>query len=290
MEVTGRGPFLRVVATPLRSDPGGGHLLILQDLTQVRRLETIRRDFISNISHELRNPLAALKALVETLRDGALDDRPMAERFLTQMDAEVDAMTQMVRELLELSRIESGKVPLQLAPTSLADVVHPAVERLQPQAERAGLHDRVSLPDLPPVLADGERLQQVMSNLLHNAIKFTPPGGPITVSARRWRQGDRLVADTGVGIAAADLPRIFERFYKADRARSAAAPGWGWPSPSTSSRPTMGRSGPRAQKAQAPPSVSRCPRRRHGDNMQSLPVHNARTGRLWRAWKSFTGC
>ena len=85
----------------------------------------MRRDFISNISHELRNPLAALKALVETLRDGALDDRPMAERFLVQMDAEVDVMTQMVRELLELSRIESGKVPLQLAPTALSSVVTP---------------------------------------------------------------------------------------------------------------------------------------------------------------------
>jgi two-component system, OmpR family, phosphate regulon sensor histidine kinase PhoR len=227
VEVSGRGPFLRVVATPLRSRPGGGYLLILQDLTQVRRLETIRRDFISNISHELRNPLAALKALVETLRDGALDDRPMAERFLTQMDAEVDVMTQTVRELLELSRIESGRVPLQLAPTALADIVVPSVERLRPQVERAGLQLAIGLPDLPLVMADSERLQQVMSNLLHNAIKFTPPGGTISVSARDGDMVTISVADTGVGIAAADLPRIFERFYKADRARSGGGTGLG---------------------------------------------------------------
>jgi two-component system, OmpR family, phosphate regulon sensor histidine kinase PhoR len=228
VDVGARGAFLRVVATPLQEPSGGGSLLILQDLTQVRRLETIRRDFISNISHELRNPLAALKALVDTLRDVALDDRPMAERFLSQMDGEVDAMTQMVRELLELSRIESGKVPLRLALLAVAALVNPAVERLQPQAERAGLSMSIELPgDLPQVTADGERLQQVLSNLLHNAIKFTPPGGHITVSARKSDKVIISVHDTGVGIAASDLSRIFERFYKADRARSSGGTGLG---------------------------------------------------------------
>jgi two-component system, OmpR family, phosphate regulon sensor histidine kinase PhoR len=228
VEVSGRGPFLRVVATPLQEPSAGGALLILQDLTQVRRLETVRRDFISNISHELRNPLAALKALVETLRDGALYDGPMAERFLTQMDAEVDSMTQMVRELLELSRIESGKVPLHLAPMAVADLLNPAVERLQPQAERAGLTMTVDLPaGLPLVLADRERLQQVLSNLLHNAIKFTPPGGRIAVSAEPGEKVTIVVRDSGVGIAAADLSRIFERFYKVDRARSSGGTGLG---------------------------------------------------------------
>jgi two-component system phosphate regulon sensor histidine kinase PhoR len=228
VEIVGRGPFLRVVATPLQSPSAGGSLLILQDLTQVRRLETIRRDFISNISHELRNPLAALKALVDTLRDGALDDRPMAERFLTQMDGEVDAMTNMVRELLELSRIESGKVPLRLSPTAVADLVTPAAERLRPQAERAGLSLAVNLPqDLPSVMADSERLQQVLNNLIHNAIKFTPPGGRITVTARTGNKVTIAVSDTGVGIAADDLTRIFERFYKADRARSGGGTGLG---------------------------------------------------------------
>jgi two-component system phosphate regulon sensor histidine kinase PhoR len=228
VELGGRGPFVRVIATPLQEKAASGALLILQDLTQVRRLETVRRDFISNISHELRNPLAALKALVDTLRDGALDDRPMAERFLVQMDAEVDAMTQMVRELLELSRIESGRVPLRLEAVAVADLVAPAVERLRPQAERAGLTLALDLPDgLPPVKADSERLQQVLVNLIHNAIKFTPPGGRITVSAEPGDVATILVRDTGVGIPAADLTRIFERFYKADRARSGGGTGLG---------------------------------------------------------------
>ncbi len=229
VEVGGKGPFLRVVATPLRGAPQGGCLIILQDLTQVRRLETVRRDFISNISHELRTPLASLQALVDTLRGGALDDPPAAERFLNQMDAQVDSLTQMVRELLELSRIESGNVPFRLVPTSVTDLVGSPLERLRPQAERAGLRVSVSLPpDLPAVLADAERVQQVVTNIVHNAIKFTPPGGEITVWAER--ETDRViiaVRDTGVGISADDLPRIFERFYKADRARSGGGTGLG---------------------------------------------------------------
>jgi two-component system phosphate regulon sensor histidine kinase PhoR len=214
---------------------------ILQDLTQIRRLDTVRRDFISNISHELRTPLASLKALVDTLRDGALDDPPAAQRFLDRIETEVDAMTQMVQELLELSRIESGRVPLSLVPTPVADVVVPSVERLYPQAERAGLGLTVDLPsDLPQVLADAERVREVVTNLVHNAIKFTRPGGRVTVRAYpvedegQRPEADRYhsaviieVADTGVGIPADDLPRIFERFYKADRARSGGGTGLG---------------------------------------------------------------
>ena len=111
----------------------------LQDLSHLYRLETVRRDFVSNISHELRTPLASIKALVDTLRDGAMDDPPAAERFLERMEVEVDSMTQMVQELLELSRIESGQAPLRMFPTDVAALVEPAVERLRPQAERADL-------------------------------------------------------------------------------------------------------------------------------------------------------
>ena len=176
--------FLRVSVTPLRQVDASGCLVLIQDLTQVRRLEAMRRDFISNISHELRTPLASLKALVDTLRDGALEDPPAAERFLTRIETEVDAMTQMVQELLELSRIESGQVPLRMQPTPVSEVVLPAVDRLSSQAERAQLHLEVTCPDdLPLVLADAERVQQVVTNLVHNAIKFTPAGGQITVSA-----------------------------------------------------------------------------------------------------------
>jgi two-component system phosphate regulon sensor histidine kinase PhoR len=222
-------PFLQVIVTPLRDAEPGANLVMLQDLTQVRRLETVRRDFISNISHELRTPLASLKALADTLHDGALEDPPAARRFLERMEVEVDALVQMVQELLELSRIESGQVGFEIAPVSVDDVVRPPVERLRPQAERADLRLSIDLaPDLPPMLADAERVQQVITNLVHNAIKFTPPGGAVAVSARAEEDEVIIsVRDTGVGIPADDLPRIFERFYKADRARSGGGTGLG---------------------------------------------------------------
>jgi len=230
VEVGRQGPFLQAIVTPLWDADPHACLVILQDLTRIRRLESVRRDFISNISHELRTPLASLKALVETLRDGALlDDPPAARRFLDRMETEVDALAQMVQELLELARIESGQAPFKLKPVAVGDVVLPAVDRLRAQAERAGLELRVELaPDLPLIRADAERMQQVFTNLVHNAIKFTPPGGEVTVSADT--AGEELfvsVRDTGVGIPADDLPRIFERFYKADRARSGGGTGLG---------------------------------------------------------------
>jgi two-component system phosphate regulon sensor histidine kinase PhoR len=229
VEVGRQQPFLQVVVTPLQDAEPGALLVVLQDLTRVRRLETVRRDFISNISHELRTPLASLKSLADTLRDGALEDPPAARRFLDRMEVEVDALTQMVQELLELSRIESGQVPFEIAPVSVADVVGPPVERLRPQAERAGLRLEVDLlSDLPPVPADAKRMQQVITNLVHNAIKFTPPEGEVAVSAKA-DAGEVIISvrDTGVGIPADDLPRIFERFYKADRARSGGGTGLG---------------------------------------------------------------
>lgn len=233
VEVRARKLFLQVIVTPLVGRESPGYLLILQDLTQVRRLQTIRQDFISNISHELRTPLASLRAVIETLQDGALDDDPpAAQRFLDRAEAEVDTLTQMVEELLELSRIESGQVPLRLSPVAVKDIIWPVVERLQPQAERAGLHVMVDIPaDLPLVLVDAARVQQVVSNLLHNAVKFTLSGGSINLSASVTpHYPDAVlieVADTGIGIPVRDLPRIFERFYKSDRARARGGTGLG---------------------------------------------------------------
>jgi two-component system, OmpR family, phosphate regulon sensor histidine kinase PhoR len=229
VEVSRHRLFLQAIVTPYEEAGSERYLVILQDLTSIRRLETVRRDFISNISHELRTPLAGLKALVDTLRGGAIKDPPAAKRFLKRMDVEVDALSQMVEELLELSRIESGQAPLRLVPAPVSDIVIPPVDRLRPQAERAGLKLAVSFsPQLPPVLADVDRARLALTNLVHNAVKFTPPGGRIAVAVHS--AGDEAVfsvQDTGVGIPAEDLPRIFERFYKADRARSGGGTGLG---------------------------------------------------------------
>jgi len=208
---------------------GDGTLLLFQDLTRLRRLETVRRDFIGNLSHELRTPLASLKALTETLQDGALEDPPAARRFLSQIETEVDALTQMAAELLELSRIESGQVTLETRPVAPQALLAAAAARMRLQAERAGLDLQVDCPaDLPLVSADPPRLEQVLVNLLHNAVKFTPAGGRLALSAAREDNVVRfLVRDTGAGIPADDLPRIFERFYKTDRARTSGGTGLG---------------------------------------------------------------
>jgi two-component system phosphate regulon sensor histidine kinase PhoR len=221
--------FVRVVVTPYLKRAGRGYLVMIQDLTQLRRLQTIRQDFISNVSHELRTPLASLRALTETLRDSALDDPPAAHRFLDRMEVEVDALTQMVEELLELSRIESGQVPLRLNPVLPSAAILPAAERLRPQIERSQQTLIVDVPrELPLVLIDAERIHQVVTNLLHNAIKFTPPGGTIRLAASAHDDTvEVVVEDTGIGIAPAELPRIFERFYKADRSRAVGGTGLG---------------------------------------------------------------
>ena len=227
VELPARRRFLQLIVLPDRQT--GGSLLLVQDLTRVRRLETVRRDFISNVSHELRTPLASLKALTETLRDGALEDPKAARRFLGRIETEVDALTQMATELLELSRIESGQVPLERKAVPAAALLLSAVERMRTQTERAGLVLRLdTTQDMTEVWADQPRLEQVLVNLIHNAIKFTRPGGEVVLSAQTEADFVRFsVRDSGVGIPAEDLERIFERFYKADRARSGGGTGLG---------------------------------------------------------------
>lgn len=229
LEVATERLYVQAIATPLGAPMEGAVLLVFQDLTRIRKLETIRRDFVSNVSHELRTPLAALRALAETLNEGALEDPPAARRFLTQMETEIDNITQMVHELLELSRIESGRVPLEQRTISPCEFLEQSIQRMRLQAERAGLTLSLTCEeDLPNVFADSDRIQQVLVNLIHNAVKFTRPGGQIDVLASR--QGKEVlvaVRDTGVGIAPEELPRIFERFYKADRSRSGGGTGLG---------------------------------------------------------------
>jgi len=227
VEVPTRHQYLQLVVIP--DSHSSGSLLLVQDLTRTRRLETVRRDFISNLSHELRTPLASLKALTETLMDGALDDPPAARRFIDQIQIEVDALTQMVTELLELSRIESGRLTLDLQPVAPCDLLGSASRRMQLQAERAGLNLRVEcVDDLPKVRIDSQRLEQVLVNLIHNAVKFTRSGGEVVLGAESSEGLVRFaVRDSGIGIPADDVTRIFERFYRVDKSRTGSGTGLG---------------------------------------------------------------
>ncbi|MGB2695796.1 MAG: ATP-binding protein, partial [Dehalococcoidia bacterium] len=220
--------YLEVFSTPII---GGDWvaLLMFHDITDVKRTEQVRRDFVANVSHELRTPLASIKSVIETLQAGALDDKRAAKDFLRRAEGEADRLVQLVEELLELSRIEAGVVPLAREPVEIDAVLNEAVNRLMPQAIRR----QVSLTldtkdDLPAVIGDATRLERVALNLIHNAIKFTPAGGSINVSAN-YEDNSVIVRvrDTGLGIEPEQLPRIFERFYKTDRSRESVGTGLG---------------------------------------------------------------
>jgi two-component system phosphate regulon sensor histidine kinase PhoR len=221
-----------------------GALLVIRDLTQLSMLERSRRDLVANVSHELRTPLASLKLLVETVQSEPPPD--VARRMLGQMSHEIDAVTQLVDELHELAQIESGRVTLKLAPLDIGEVIVRALERIRPQADRKGLRVQAEMgAGLAPVLVDADRIGQVLLNLLHNAVKFTSASGsvhvrvcPVNVEEAGRPRGlpadhpvglwvQVSVSDTGIGIPSQDLPRIFERFYKVDRARTRNAGGTG---------------------------------------------------------------
>ncbi len=225
-----QGHEVEAIVLPLAGAGGWRYLGLLHDLTEIRRSEGQRRDLVSNLSHELRTPLASIKAVVQVLVEGGFHaDDETARELLGGVDHEVDRLTQLVDEMLELSRIESGQVPFQFEPVDAGQIGADAVRRLAAQAERAGVALRWRAePDLPPLRADPERLLRAVINLVHNAIKFTPAGGSVTVEARRHGgMGEIAVRDTGAGIPQAEQERIFERFYKVDRARSSTGTGLG---------------------------------------------------------------
>jgi two-component system, OmpR family, phosphate regulon sensor histidine kinase PhoR len=218
--------YVHVVAQALS---GGDVLIAMQDLSRLRRLESVRRDFVANVSHELRTPISSIKAIVETLEGGAMEDRVAARDFLARMHTEVDGLSHLVSELLSLSRIESGEDAPRMGSVRPADLVDRAVARLRPLADRAFVSLAVAADaDLPPVHADAEKIGQVLINLLHNAIKFTPSGGRVDVSATPEDGRVRFsVRDTGAGLAQEELERVFERFYKGERSRAGGGTGLG---------------------------------------------------------------
>jgi two-component system phosphate regulon sensor histidine kinase PhoR len=220
--------FLQVVTTPITGGGDWSVLLVCHDLTDVKRTELVRRDFVANVSHELRTPLAAIKAVVETLQDGALEEPEVAREFLSRADEELDRLVLLVEELLELSRIESGERPVVQEETDVAQLLAEVVRRLSSQAERADVSLRLEHNDVGHCYVDASGLERAVLNLVQNAIKFTPAGGSVTLSSVRSDGVLQItVRDTGIGIGSDELPRIFERFYKADHSRASRGSGLG---------------------------------------------------------------
>jgi two-component system phosphate regulon sensor histidine kinase PhoR len=219
-------------------DSGRNHyqyfVILIEDLTELRRLERVRRDFVANISHELRTPLASVRLLAETLEEAIDTDPEKAQIFVERIENEVEHLTDLVSELLELSRIESGQMPMIIEPIESEQLVREVMARMLPQAQRYRVTLRTEIEQGKSlVAADSKQITRVLVNLIHNAIKFTPSEGVVVVGTRLQPGGKTqsfFVRDTGSGIPAEDLPRIFERFYKVNRSRSkmyATGPGGG---------------------------------------------------------------
>jgi two-component system phosphate regulon sensor histidine kinase PhoR len=234
----------RAQTAPIDSD---GVAVSLHDLTELGRLARARRDLVANVSHEIRTPLTAIKLLVETLLHGELDDAATARQLLSKIEGQVETLEQLTQELFDLSEIESGRTPIRMVQTSLADLVDEAIQRLSPHAERKGIAMHNLIAAELCGLADPEKVERVLANLLHNATKFTPEQGSVEVrgatvdasaaevvlygepSLRLSFPDDHppglwtaiAVIDTGPGIPSHHLPRIFERLYKVDRSRRA---------------------------------------------------------------------
>jgi two-component system phosphate regulon sensor histidine kinase PhoR len=221
--------YIQAVAVPISDDKLSGALILLQDLTELRSLQTTRRELIGNISHVFRTPLAGIKAMTQTLQVGAIDERDTATDFLGRIEAEVDRLTQMVSELTELSRIESGKVELKAEIVDINVLIGDVLEQLRPLADRQSMALKSEFKDGQLLVkADKERIRQVIINLAHNAIKFSRPGANITaLSEEKSEMAVITIADEGIGIPKDDLSHIFERFYKADKSRSGQGTGMG---------------------------------------------------------------
>lgn len=234
-ETTAQSPralSLRIHAAPISGASGSGAagaVAVLQDVTDLRRLELVRQDFVSNVSHELRTPVTSIKGFADTLLDGAMEDGETLRRFLELIDREADRLAHIISDLLDLSRLECTNASMPLSPVMISDAAQRALEAVQSKAEGKSIQVLLQIPaELPAVQGDEPLIVQVLVNLLENAVKYTPDGGSIVVSASCVGATVRVdVSDTGVGIPVEHLPRIFERFYRVDRARSRQLGGTG---------------------------------------------------------------
>ncbi len=210
-------------------DANSGAMVLLRDITEIERLERVRKDFVANVSHELRTPLTAIRGAAETLLDRDFDDEARRRRFVEMISTNAIRLTNITSDLLALSSLESGKALPQLAPVPLAECMGAAIATVEPEAAMRGVE--LSCGDIPSglrVMGFRDRLDQVLINLLHNAVKFNKPSGSVRVSIEQMNGRVRIaVADTGIGIPSEDLPRVFERFYRVDKARSREVGGTG---------------------------------------------------------------
>ncbi len=221
--------LLLVHTVPAPAESAGPHLvLVLQDITESEQYERLRKDFVANVSHELKSPLTSIRSLTETLLDGALQDAEHNRRFVELIDQDAARLTMLIDDLLALSEIESHAVPLRLATVPLRPLIESVAASLRPRAQGQRVSVAVDVaPDLAAE-ADPDRLRQVLFNLMENAIKYNHAGGRVRVAAQRVAEGLQLeVEDTGIGIPAKDQPRVFERFYRVDKARSRELGGTG---------------------------------------------------------------
>ncbi len=235
-EVRIQNPFSRylaVSAAPVkrRSTAGIAWLFVFHDITQLKTYETMRADFIANLTHEIRTPLSALYGYAETLEHG-VEDPETEKRFLGIIERQAKRLSRLVDDLLSLSNLERGLSPLKLEEAAPRAILEDAAELMRERAERGGIKLEIESPaETPLIRADRDKMHQVFLNLIDNAIKYTPRGGSVTLQARPGGDGGRLVemrvSDTGEGIPASDLPRLTERFYRVDRARSRELGGTG---------------------------------------------------------------
>jgi PAS domain S-box-containing protein len=215
---------------PVRTSAGEvtGAVAVLRDVTELRQTERLRRELTANVSHELRTPLTSIKGFAETLLDGAMREEETARRFLSIINSETDRLVKLVDDLLDLSLLESRRVTLDPKPVDLGGLVTHTVDKLRPIAAHSQLTLVQSAPPGIVVFADADRLEQVLTNLVDNALKYTPPGGRVEVQVAAVNgEVEVVVNDTGKGIRPEDLPHVFERFYRSDRSRTRGSGGTG---------------------------------------------------------------